>query len=115
MNPNEKKYVEKTLKSYSPKEVTKLDELKALDKKAKKGATVFAYVFGSIGALILGMGMCVAMQVILPDLMVVGIIVGIVGIVMVSFNYSLYKKLLEKGKNKYANQIKDLSNELLNK
>ena len=84
MNANEKKYVEKTLKSYEEKEVTKIDELRALDKKAKKGANVFAYVFGSIGSLVLGFGMCVAMQVILADLMVVGIIVGLVGIAMVS-------------------------------
>lgn len=115
MNANEKKYVEKTLKSYEEKEVTKIDELRALDKKAKKGANVFAYVFGSIGSLVLGFGMCVAMQVILADLMVVGIIVGLVGIAMVSSNYWLYQKLLLKGKKKYAEQIKNLSNELLNK
>lgn len=115
MNANEKKYVEKTLKSYEEKEVTKIDELRALDKKAKKGANVFAYVFGSIGSLVLGFGMCVAMKVILADLMVVGIIVGLVGIAMVSSNYWLYQKLLLKGKKKYAEQIKNLSNELLNK
>ena len=115
MNANEKKYVEKTLKSYEEKEVTKLDELRALDKKAKKGANVFAYVFGSIGSLVLGFGMCVAMKVILADLMIVGIVVGLMGIAMVSGNYFIYEKLLEKGKRKYANQIKELSNELLNK
>lgn len=115
MNANEKRYVEKTLKSYEEKQVTKLDELRALDKKAKKGANIFAYVFGSIGALVLGFGMCVAMKVILPNLMVVGIIVGLVGILMVSVNYFIHQKLLEKGKRKYADQIKELSNELLNK
>ena len=111
----EKRYIEKTVNSYKEKETSKLDELRALDKKAKKGANVFAYVFGSIGALVLGFGMCVAMKVILADLMVVGIIVGLVGIAMVSSNYWLYQKLLLKGKKKYAEQIKNLSNELLNK
>lgn len=115
MNPQDKKYVERTLKQYETKEPSKLDELRALDKKAKRGANVFAYVFGSIGALVLGFGMCVAMQVILPDLMVLGIIVGLIGIAMVSFNYFIYKNLTEKGKSKYAEQIKSLSNELLNK
>lgn len=115
MNANEKKYVEKTLKSYEEKEVTKLDELRALDRKAKKGATIFAYIFGSIGVLILGFGMSVAMKVILNNLMIVGIIVGLVGIAMISGNYFIYEKLLEKSKRKYSEQIKKLSNELLNK
>ena len=115
MNERETKYVEKTLKDYSDKPVTKLDELKKLDKEAKRGATVFAYVFGSIGALVLGFGMCVAMQVILADLMVLGIVVGLVGIAMVSVNYSIYQKKITKSKRKYASQIQKLSNELLNK
>ena len=115
MNEKETKYVEKTLNGYSEKKVTKLDELKNLDKQAKRRPTIFAYVFGSIGSLILGFGMCVAMGVILPELMVLGICVGIVGIVMVSLNYSIYKKLLENNKKKYADQIKKLGKELLNK
>lgn len=115
MNNKEKEYVERVLKSYEEKEITKLDVLRTLDKKAKRGATIFAYVFGSIGCLVLGFGMCVAMKVILKDLMVLGIAIGLVGIAMVSVNYYFYLKLLQKGKSKYASQIKELSNELLNK
>ena len=55
------------------------------------------------------------MQVILADLMALGIVIGLIGIAMVSGNYFIYEKLLEKGKRKYAEQIKSLSNELLNK
>ncbi len=115
MNSKEKEYVERVLKSYEEKEITKLDVLRALDKKAKRGATVFAYVFGSLGCLVLGVGMCIEMKVILENLMILGIVIGVVGIAMVSFNYYFYLKLLEKGKAKYASQIKELSNELLNK
>ena len=114
MNANEKKYVEKTLKSYDKKEVTKLDELRALDKRAKKGANVFAYIFGSIGALVFGFGMSVAMKIILPKLMVLGIVIGLLGIAMVSSNYFIYEKMLAKSKRKYADKIKKISNELLN-
>lgn len=113
MSTNEKLYVEKTLKNYQEKEVTKIDELKALDKKAKQTPKIFAYVFGSIGALVLGFGMCVAMQVILADLMWLGIIVGIIGIAMVVLNIYLYNYLLSKNKRKYAEQITKLSNEIL--
>lgn len=115
MNERETKFVEKTLKNYSDKQVTKLDELRSLDREARRGPMVFAYVFGSIGALVLGFGMCVAMQVILADLMVVGIIVGLIGIAMVSFNYFIYQRMLEKSKSKYKGQIERLGKELLNR
>lgn len=115
MDSKDKKYVEKVLNNYEEKTPTKLDELKELDKKASKGANIFAYVFGTIGALVLGFGMCVAMKIILADLMIIGIIIGILGIFMVSINYFIYKKMLENGRKKYADQIKNLSNELLNK
>lgn len=110
---DERKYVEKINKEYSVKEISKIEKLKKLDVKAKLGAKVFAYIFGSIGSLVLGFGMSVAMQVILAELMWLGIIVGIIGIFMVTINYFIYKKLLNKGKNKYANQILKLSSELL--
>ena len=113
MSTNEKQYVEKVLNKYTEKKSTKLEELRELDKKASKPATLFSAIFGTIGSLVLGFGMCVAMQVILPGLMWLGILVGVIGIFMVSVNYFIYKKLLEKGKKEYANRIIELSNELL--
>lgn len=114
MSTNEKKYLEKMINNYQDKEPTKVDELKALDKKVKRPVNIFAYIFGSIGALVLGFGMCVAMEVILPGLMWVGIIVGLVGILIVSGNYFMHKKMLASRKKKYANQIVELSKSLLN-
>lgn len=115
MNEKELKYVEKMKKEYEVKEITKLDELKTLDKKIKKGPNLFAYIFGVIGSLVLGFGMTVAMDIILSGNMVIGIIVGLVGILMVSINYKLYKIILNKNKEKYSDKIIELSNELLNK
>ena len=111
---NQNKTVKKIMEQYQEKEVTKLDELKALDKKAKKGANIFAYVFGVIGSLVLGTGMCIAMEVILEGYMLIGILVGLVGIAMVSLNYFIYKNKLQKSKNKYAQEIITKSKELLN-
>ena len=111
-----KNYAEKLIEEYSEKETTKLDELKELDKKVKRPATIFAYVFGVIGALILGVGMCLAMNIIggTVALMIVGIILGLVGIVMVSITYRLYKTMLTNRKSKYSSEIIQKSNELLN-
>ena len=45
-------------------------------------------------------------------MMIVGIIVGIVGIIGVSINYPIYRKLLESGKKKYAFEIMELAKEI---
>jgi hypothetical protein len=104
--------VKKIQGEYLPKERTKLDELKALDKKVKFPAEVFAYSFGSAGALVLGTGMCLAMKVI-GNMMGLGIAIGLVGIGLVTANYFLYKKILKSRKSKYAKQINELAEELL--
>ena len=41
-----------------------------------------------------------------------GIVIGCVGIIGVSVNYTIYKKILTKSKNKYASDIIKLANEI---
>ena len=95
----------------------KILALKKLDKKAKMPATVFAYTFGIISSLVAGTGMSLAMQVIGSGTMamVIGIIVGIIGFVGCGVNYPIYKKMLEKGKSKYAFEIVTLAREISDK
>lgn len=114
MKQYERNYVERVAKQYKEKEPSKLDELKALDKKVNCPALVFAYLFGSIGSLVLGFGMCIAMKVILENLFYLGIVVGVLGILMVSVNYPIYQKILKSRRKKYSEQVVELSNELLN-
>ena len=116
LQPNEQKYAEEIRRQYEPKseQADKLEQLKRCDAKARLPATIFAYLFGCIGALVLGVGMCLAMEVI-GDLMPLGVVVGLVGIAMVSVNYFLYKAILKRGKRKYAAQVIALSDELLNR
>ena len=62
MNRNDQKFiVEKIRTQYTEKEHTSLDELKALDAKVKCPANVFAYIFGTVGAIIMGSGMSLVM------------------------------------------------------
>ena len=105
---------ESIAKDYAPKESSKLVALKKLDNKAKLPATIFTYSFGIISALVFGTGMCLAMQVIGSGLagMVLGIIVGIVGLAGCGVNYPIYKKMLEKGKAKYAYEIVELARQI---
>ena len=102
---------------YEPKEKTKYDELIALNRKVELPAYIFAYAFGVIGALILGLGMCRAMQVIGTGgpLMVLGIVGGIIGIALVSVNYPIFLAIMKSRKKKYAEKVIALSQELLNK
>ena len=105
---------ESIAKDYAPKESSKLAALKKLDNKAKLPATIFTYSYGIVMALVFGTGMCLAMQVIGGGIggMVLGIIVGIVGLVGCGVNYPIYKKMLEKGKKKYAYEIVQLAREI---
>ena len=105
---------ESIAKDYAPKESSKLVALKKLDSKAKLPATIFTYSCGIISALVFGTGMCLAMQVIGSGIgsIILGIIVGIVGLIGCGINYPIYKKILEKGKIKYAYEIVQLAKEI---
>ena len=114
----EMKTIEKIRADYTEKETTKFDELKELDRRVKRPAEIFAYTLGSVSSLVLGTGMSLAMKVIgttLSFAMPLGIGIGLVGLFLVSVNYPLYKRILQKRKNAYAKQIFELSDSLLNK
>ena len=119
MNKNDQEFlVQKIRSQYTEKENTKLDELKELDKKVKQPANVFAYVFGSISAIIMGTGMSLVMTDLgetlgMGDAMVPGVIIGVIGLVLALVNYPLYKKMLGSRKEKYAEQIIKLSDKLM--
>ena len=105
-------YAEKIKKAYETKTVTKIDELKALDKRVRRPAQIFAYTFGSLSSLVLGTGMCLAKKVI-GNAMGLGIGVGLVGIGLCLCTNPLYKKILASRKKKYAPEIIARSNEIL--
>ena len=105
---------ESIAKDYAPKENSKIVALKKLDNRAKLPATVFTYFWGIAFALVFGAGMSLAMGVI-GGSMVLGILVGIVGLLGCGVNYPIYKKMLEKGKAKYACEIVQLAREIADK
>ncbi len=105
---------ESIAKEYAPKDSSKIVALKKLDNRAKLPATIFTYSFGIVSALVAGLGMCLAMQVLGSGILgfVSGIIIGIIGFTGCGVNYPLYKKILEKGKSKYAYEIVQLAREI---
>ena len=107
----DKIWAESIAKDYAPKDSSKIVALKKLDNRAKLPAIIFTYSCGIISALIFGTGMCMAMKVI-GNSMALGIIIGIIGMIGCGANYPLYKKMLEKGKAKYAYEIVELARQI---
>lgn len=121
MNKNDQEFlVQKIRTQYTEKEHTGLDELKELDSKVKRPANVFAYIFGSISAIIMGAGMSLVMTDIgakigVTDPMITGIVIGVVGMLMAIINYPIYKRILGSRRKKYSDKIIALSDKITNK
>ncbi len=113
MKDEQIKEIQAIKEQYVENKSSKLDELKALDKRVKTPALVFAYTFGVIGTLALGVGMCLSMEII-GNMTAVGVAVGLVGIAMASLNYTFYSNILKARKAKYAKEIIALSDGILN-
>ena len=121
MNKNDQQFMAQKIRTqYMEKEASELDALRELDAKVKRPANVFAYIFGSISAIIMGAGMSLVMTDIgatigLSSPMTPGIVVGILGMAMALINYPMYKTILGKRKKKYASEILALSDKIMNK
>ena len=110
----DKIFAEAIANEYAPKNASKVMALKKLDRKAKLKANIFAYTFGTLMTLVLGVGMCLSMGVLGEGrlMMTVGIIVGVIGLIGVGVNYPIYRKLMENSKSKYAFDIIQLAKEI---
>ncbi len=121
MNKNDKEFIAAKIRTqYIEKGVSDIDELRKLDVKAKRPANIFAWVFGSISALIMGCGMSLIMTDIatvvgIPNPMVYGIIIGVLGMAMAAVNYPIYKGIMKCRKEKFAEEIIKKSENILNK
>lgn len=111
----DKIFAEQLANEYAPKDTSKVVALRKLDAKAKRPANIFTFSFGIIMALVAGIGMCLSMNVMgggTATMFVLGVAIGIIGLVGMGVNYPIYKKLLEKGKQKYAFEIMELAKEI---
>ncbi len=119
MNKKEQEFlVQKIRTQYTEREHTQLDELKKLDTKVKKPAKIFSYLFGSAGALIMGVGMSLTMTDIgsaigIESTLTPGIVIGLAGIFMAAINYPVYKSMLNSRRKKYADKIIAISDSIM--
>lgn len=106
---------------YLPKQVDKMEQLRRLDHSASQKAQLWSLIIGIIGALILGVGMSLAMSDFGEVLgshrdsaMLIGIIIGVVGLVLVALAHPIYNHILKKERSRIAPEIMRLTDELMN-
>ena len=100
------KYVKPT------QEEDKMELLRKLDASATRPGTIVSIIVGTIGALLLGVGMCCTM-VWAGTWFIPGIIVGVIGMIGVAAAYPLFDRITKKQREKLAPEILRLSDELM--
>ena len=98
-------------KKYLPKEETKLEELKRLDSLVQNSGVTESLCVGMVGCLIFGLGLCLAMEVI-GQMIWLGVILGLVGIVGMLAAFPAYRKIFNKAKAQHTPRILELVAEL---
>lgn len=116
----EQEELKRIRQKYQPQKENKMDALRKLDAGVTKKATSVSILLGVVGAFILGMGMSLAMTEIGEILgmtqragMTAGILIGTVGIVLISMAYPVYNRMLKKEREKIAPEILRLTEELM--
>ncbi len=101
-------------KKYLPQEESKLEELKRLDYTVQTSGMIESLSTGIGGALVFGIGMCLAMQVIGNGVLWIafGVLLGIAGIAGMLSAYPVYCKVFNNTKQKFTPRILELTKEL---
>lgn len=96
---------------YIPKEADKMEQLRRLDRSVTQKSTAISLAVGIIGTLILGTGMCCCL--VWTKLFILGIILGVIGIAVISLAYPIYNYITKKEREKVAPEIIRLTDELM--
>ncbi|MGN0665503.1 MAG: hypothetical protein ACI4KF_03145 [Huintestinicola sp.] len=108
----EQEEIKKIREKYVPREPDKMEQLRSLDRRVTNKGMAISITVGVIGSLVLGVGMCCTMLW-AESFFVVGIIVGIIGIAVLSAAYPLYTHIIKKEREKIAPEIIRLTDELM--
>lgn len=109
----ERREIESIKRQYMPtlKKEDKLEELRTLNRKVVQPPSLLSLTIGILGTLIMGIGMTMVLE---WELMIWGILVGVIGVSIAAISYPVYRAVLRRNKSKYGQKIIELSNELLN-
>ena len=112
----ENKEVQEIRQKYLPREESRFDELKRLDYTVQNSGIMESLCAGIGGALVFGLGMCLAMQIIGSGVILIalGVLLGIIGMGGMLVAYPVYRKVFNGTKQKLAPRILELTAELTN-
>jgi len=106
-----KKEVLEIRSRYLPKEESKIDELRRLDRKVQNSGVIDALCVGVTGFLLFGLGVCMSVKVI-GESVILGVILGLIGSLGLIFAYPIYRTALARTRKKLVPRIIELSTEL---
>ena len=125
MNQNPTAAAEKIRARYTEIPKTDVEALRELDRRVRRPASVFAWLFGSVSSLVMGLGMCFSMNVIpagnyygitvSEDMMLPGMLIGTLGMAACALAYPLYKGILNARRRKYRGEVLALSDRIMGK
>lgn len=109
---DERREIDGIRRAYLPekKQISKLDRLRALDKKVNNAATISSLSLGMVGLLLFGLGMAMMLS---WKIWIGGAVVSFFGIIPMALAYPVYKRVLKQQKTKHREEILRLSEELL--
>ena len=107
-NQNE---IERIRQKYLPKEENKLEQLRALDRKAQSAGVWQSLCLGIGGSLVFGVGMCIGLHA-LPGETLHSLLCMALGTLLMLPAYPLYKLLSRKTRAALAPEILRLSDEI---
>ena len=103
---SQKAEIEAIRRKYLPRQETRMEELRRLDSAA------FAIAWGTLFALIFGGGLSLSLEQ-SGTLLLAGIALGLPGLIGMLLTYPLYVRLERRGREKIAERILAISDELL--
>ena len=107
------KEVESIRKKYLPKEESKMDILRLLDRRVRNAGIIEGLSIGVTGCLLFGIGMCFGLGV-LSGAAFLKFLFGIAGAIIMLTAYPIYRHISEKTRKSLTPEILRLSDEIIN-
>lgn len=96
---------------YLPRQESKLDVLRRLDRRVQSAGMAEALSIGAAGCLLFGLGLCIALHV-LGGSTLLGAFIGVWGMVIMLLAYPVWHACSHKAKMKYRPRILELAAQL---
>jgi uncharacterized membrane protein YeaQ/YmgE (transglycosylase-associated protein family) len=106
------KEVESIRNKYMPREESKLERLKKLDLRVQMAGTIESLCFGTVGALVFGIGMCFFLDVFAGAAWLSALFMIIGSFIMIPA-YPIYRRIARKTKTELTPEILRLSEEIM--